>query len=397
MAVVSVPAAGAGAELPLSAEELLARFSTSDPRHEILAASIARARAEVRSAEILGNPSIAYDREEIFAEGTSASENYLRASVSLELAGRRGALIRAAEAAAESAEASAEHRRRQLSFDALELYLHAAEARLKAEVIERERAALEEVLATVRARTTAGEASGYDADRLELELAGQDDLAAEARARSARLSRTLASWIGLEGGRVIATDALALPEPPTQSEPGLEAREDHRALQRQVEEAEHLISAARRRWLPELILTGGLKTADGDLGYVAGIALDLPLFDRGQAEQERAAAERQLAAARARVLSREARLAAQNAAAELTLALERARKYRQSHLPKLEALLRRATLSHREGERPISELLDAHRLAREVRLKELELRGAARRSEVELWRAIGRRPGGDEP
>jgi outer membrane protein TolC len=54
--------------------------------------------------------------------------------------------------------------------------------------------------------------------------------------------------------------------------------------------------------------------------------------------------------------------------------------------------VRSAESAYREGERPLFELLDAYRTARDTRLAGLELRRAARRAELRLLRATGRKP-----
>jgi outer membrane protein TolC len=85
-------------------------------------------------------------------------------------------------------------------------------------------------------------------------------------------------------------------------------------------------------------------------------------------------------------------LAIESARSALAHATERARSYEQTQLPKLDRLVRSAEAAHGAGERSAFELVDAYRTAREVRLHALDLRREAKRSETDLWRALGRRP-----
>jgi cobalt-zinc-cadmium efflux system outer membrane protein len=91
-------------------------------------------------------------------------------------------------------------------------------------------------------------------------------------------------------------------------------------------------------------------------------------------------------------LEREIRSDLSRAHELLQARIAQARRYREAQLRRAEDLVRRAEAAYREGDRPVFELLDAYRTAREVRLRELELRREARRGELDLWRALGRRP-----
>jgi hypothetical protein len=57
----------------------------------------------------------------------------------------------------------------------------------------------------------------------------------------------------------------------------------------------------------------------------------------------------------------------------------------------LPALLRAARAAYHEGDRPIGELIEVQRMARDTALRALELRMEARASELDLWRTLGRR------
>lgn len=384
----------------LTAAEFLERFQKSDPRFDGLEGRLDAARAEVQAARLLPNPAVTYNREEVFASSQAFPENYVTLAVPIEVSGRRGKRIDAAEAGERASAAETERARFLLTLDALDLYHDAAALRLRVVMLRERKDSLVTVRDAVRARASAGDVSGYDLSRLELELAGYDDLLSEAERELTATRRSLATLVGEPGGLVDAADPLELPSRPADAtalvQTALSAREDYQSSRSRMEQAEHELSAARRAWVPTPQLFGGLKTSylgtETAVGYTAGVSLSLPVFDNGQAERSRAQANKRQALSEARTLERAVPLAVANARDALVLRLDQATRYEKEHIPKLDALLRRAEVSYREGERPVFELLDAYRIAREVRLRYLELRREATRAELDLWRALGRRP-----
>ncbi len=75
----------------------------------------------------------------------------------------------------------------------------------------------------------------------------------------------------------------------------------------------------------------------------------------------------------------------------LGLRVAAARSFAAVQVPRPVDLVRRAEVSYREGERPIFDLIDALRTAREVTLRELALRRRAKQAEIQLWSTRGYR------
>lgn len=386
----------------LTAAEFLARFEKSDPRFEVLEAKVQAVRAGVTAARVLPNPSVAFDREEIFPSGGGVAENSLRLAWPIDVSGRRSLRVDAAEAGVQAARSEAAAERVELVLQALGAYYDAAFARHRVETLDKGQKALSGLVEIVQKRAKAGEASGYDQKRLELERAANDDLMATAEGELLAARRRLGTLVGDPAAAYDASDRLALPALPgardALSASALGGRADYKALVLRGTQAERELSASRRGWVPALVLTGGLKTAEvaaGDTayGYVAGIAVSVPLFDSGQAERERAHAGKRLALAERRVLEQRVPAFARAAHEQLERKLAQAKRFAGTQLDKVDDLVRVAEVSYREGERPsIFELLDAYRTARDVRLRDLELRHGAKLAELELWRALGRRP-----
>ncbi|HEU5058463.1 MAG TPA: TolC family protein [Kofleriaceae bacterium] len=405
LAVVGLPGAAraqpAGAVPEVDQPTFLARFTRSDARLEAVRARARAADGDLLEAGALANPEVSYQREEVFAGGQGAADQLGLLSWRLEIPGARGRRIAAARAARDAARLEAGDDARGLQLAALAVLHDAAHARLRLELLAAVRVELAALVEIVRARSRKGDVSGADLDRALLELGAHDDLVSEAALDLEQARAELARLAGARGGALDAARSVLDPPAPPGRVADLVAaarrlRADLRAERARSRAAGRRASAAGRRALPELSLTGGIKTSDlGDrtaTGYVAGVGLSIPIFDRGQGARVRAEAEQRAHAAWARAI--ESALVSEVRAAHraLVAAIERARVHAEERVPRALALRKSAEAAYREGERPLFELLDAHRMARDVRLRALELRRAARRAELTLVRATGGTP-----
>jgi cobalt-zinc-cadmium efflux system outer membrane protein len=401
LAITTSPRAEESAATRISAAELLARVGRSHPSLELLEAAIEKAAAGVRAAGVLSNPTLSYDREEVFVSGRGQPENVLRLELPLEISGRRGLRVKGAKLGLEAARAGSARDRATLLFEALEIYWSGAAAKQVLELLRQERQSLGRLLESVRSRTSAGDTSGYDLDRLELEAGSLEDLIADRERELEANQRRLGLLVGAPGSRLQASDPLVLPARPATLEgllrEALGARGDLKAARLRVAQAERELRAAGRGWVPGLLLAGGLKSSTLEAGqtawgYLGGLSLTLPIFDHGQGEAAGASARLRQARSRQRLIEAQVTSAVATAHGALTRALAQAERFERTQVPRLDRLVRRAQVSYREGERPVFELLDALRTARAVRLRSLELKREAGRIELELRRAVGRRP-----
>lgn len=283
-------------DLILGIEDVEPFARASSPHLRIAALEVDVARAERQSALAWSNPALAYDHEE--------SDSYREWQFTLH---KRidGPLTRDRRHAAWAGRVrAAELRARQAVRDVVaDLKTGYVRVRLIESRLDRldRLAALVDLAADVAgSRHAEGELSGLD--RGLIRLAAYTIATAENRSRS-RYERALGAWraaMGIEPSRrVTLTTPLAFQpidagglagcanEPA--SLPGDQAQvEMAQALEAQAE-------AARPGWLPGFDLYGGYKRFDPDPdGFVAGIALDLPLFGSGRGEAERLRAERRV-------------------------------------------------------------------------------------------------------
>ncbi|CAN5823676.1 hypothetical protein BH11MYX3_BH11MYX3_34650 [soil metagenome] len=396
------PSIAAADEAPIEAIDetaLITAIERSDPRVGRIAADIDAAEANVYAAGLRDEPRFAIDREEVFPSGGGVATQYMRLVVPIDISGRRGRHIDAASATANAARADAESDRFALVVDGLRVFRGAEYARLRVALLSTERTALVRALDIVRKRAGAGDASGYDVQRLQLELTTYDDSITAAMIELRTAQRRVATLLGRSGSRVDAAGDLPLPTSRAIEQllpDALARRGDYRAAKLRTDAATSDASAARRTWVPTLALTAGAMSADLGTetarGYVAGLSFSLPIFDRGRAAGAGADAARRAAIAETRVLERRVPEAIQIASAEVTDRAEQARAFQATQLARLDLLLRSAETGYREGGGGIVELVDAYRAARDARLHDLELRRDASLAELDLWLALGRRP-----
>jgi cobalt-zinc-cadmium efflux system outer membrane protein len=383
----------------LGEAELLAKLA-ADPRLERIAATVDSARADAIAVGLRPNPSVSYEREEVFPNGGGIGTSYLRFSLPLEISGRRAARRDAARAEVAAITAEGDGARFALTMQALRTFRTAAYEYARLELLRAERAALASAVEIVRKRTAAGTASGYDLQRIQLELAAYDDLIAAAHTQLATARLELGAVAGIPEG-ADAAEQVALPsDPPALAVllgDALAGRPDVRATAARGDAADALARSARRGWIPELSLTAGYmrQNVSADIaasGYSAILGLSLPIFDRGQDDRARALVQRRAAEAERQIIARTvpATLRARHQALVATIA--RARTVERDQLARLDQLLRSAETAYREDGGNVIELVDAYTTARDTRVRDLELRRDARLAEVDLWIALGRRP-----
>ena len=167
-------------------------------------------------------------------------------------------------------------------------------------------------------------------------------------------------------------------------------RPDLRLLELEAAAAGLDREAAERGWIPELVVSAGWRSAAEDArdhGFVAGLALDLPIFDDGSARADRARALQAQAITegwlRAEVATNET-----EAARDRTTGLTRAASdFQTKSAAASEALIRTAEFAYAGGELGLVSLLDAYRAATNDALRVLEVDLRARDAATELWAA----------
>lgn len=377
----------AWAQTPLTEAEAvrlgLARADLADLER----GTVQAAEADVLAAGQFPNPVLSYSRESLDGSPDTVEQTWMLEQA-FDLSGRRG--LHREAASQRVAAVTANNASRQLALAAeIRRSFHETlfrQATIRATEAWAQRFARIESMVGKLAR--AGEASGYDRRRLERERRTADARLAAERAEYDRALARLASLAGLPNEPAVGGGLLPPPLPALDTALArLDQRPDLQALSRRAEAADLDGRAAKRGGIPEITVGIGPKYVDNgstdDNGVALSLAIPLPVFDRQQAGQQRAAAE----ALQARA---EYRLAKHRAEGELR-GLHRqaaglratAADYRSRAVAASPDLLRIAETAYQGGESSLLELLDAYRGALEAETTALELEKRARDARIE--------------
>jgi len=368
-------------------------FLAESPQARVVPLTKKSVDAELRRDALVPNPLIAYEVEDT----TGARDEFLTVEQELPVTGRRALLRKRAEAASNAAGLAAEW---DLQNDAYALILAFYEVLFREQIIDRLQEGvllLERTVEILREREGEGESSGYDLLRAEQELAELQIARREAESALTAARSRFGSFF--EASRNMAAVPLsgefmtAAPAVEDAVDRALSRRSDLRALSAEAERIELERKAARRERLPQPTLTAGWKRTEtlnlSENGFVAGLVVSLPIFDRGQQAVARAEADQGLVNLQSEVLKREIRAEVKAAAARERTARETSRLYGQGVERRADELRRIAQLAYDEGESRILELLDAHRTSLSMELKALEARYEAKMAAIDLDRVIG--------
>jgi len=317
----------------------------------------------------------------------------------LPISGRRGLLRKAGDSAVAAARLDAQHQLRQFQAQVrtafFETLLFQEMDALFADGVAR----LENVVRVLREREREGEGSGFDRMRAERELAIMRADWIETRTSLAGTRARLASFLP-EGtdpaGLTVSGDFGLVPLSPLEVvlTSSLISRADYLATKERLSQHDKSRRAARRRRIPELVVTGGWKQVEDvnytDDGYVVALQLPIPLFNRGQVPEAMALASLAGTELQEGALRREIQAEVRGAYTAARLGRELAEEFGRLMDTTAHDLRRVAEIAYEDGEQGILELLDAYRIEMETQRRRLELQNTAKAAEVELDRAMGK-------
>ena len=398
VAVVSAlfaPAVALASTAAVTEGEALRLFLEESPQARRIPAIVRSVDAASRVEARLPNPEVAYQIE----DSAGVRDQFLTFQQQLPISGRRGLVHDSADVAASSARLAAERNLWSAASEVrqafYEVLYHESVARRLSQGTRR----LERVVQILAAREREGEGSGYDLLRSEQELAeiAIRSLEIESKVSTARV-RFGAFYAAERGMEFVRLEGAFQPsaqrlDPEVALERALSRRGDLKALRASTLRLDLERRAARRLRFPEPILTAGWKRTEllglDDTGFIASLALPLPIFDRGQFSAKHAIAERERAELDIEILEREIRADVQAALTRERVALQAAERYGDEVEQRAAELRRIAELAYEDGEARILELLDAYRTSLATELRALAVRYEAKRAEIDRDRAIG--------
>jgi outer membrane protein, heavy metal efflux system len=362
--------AGQASPDSLTLAQALARARAARAQSVVAGALVAEARGALRIAGAIPNPTVSYSHSE------AVPTNHFLVDQPLDWLIKRGADRAAAHAGVNRARADSAQTMAELHHSVRLAYWRARAGLLSESLVQAQASQADTLARIAGARLRAG-----DISLLEQEQAAQEASRAHQAASSAREASRVAA---AELARAIAFEHAA-PKPTDPLDTGLDQLPDttvaiarvpalRSATADSAAAAAQLRSAQRAR-VPFPSLQTGAEWGDpsqpGALSVI-GLAIPLPLWQRGggSVAEARARAER-LAA-----LAREARLDVVRQVRQARIHLEetarRARAARDSLLPAAAVIRARALRAYQAGETSILPVLDALRSERDVTLSALQ-------------------------
>lgn len=375
----------------VTADDVVRLVRAQDPTTRAAREAVGLAQADQVEAGLYANPTIEWEREHLPGEGEDAFLLTLPIDLSTSRSTREElASVDVAEANAHAARVASHSVVRALT---IFYRLIAQERRTEIQTHAQER--LAEAARVVRRRREEGSVSGYDQSRIEIEAELAASILRQTKSEAKQSRVGLARLLGVAVAEVSFTDSLKadsriVVEAATESKDiGLSSL---RLLHAAAERAGYARQSATWSWLPELVLSGGPRLANSGVnreGYKVGVALDIPIFSRGQELRSRAAARERHALAQAESAQREAQIRLAQAVEVLTVARQEVQSFAETTGDRIERLERSAQSGYREGELSIVELLDAQRVRTLLELRQLELALGLKEAEVALCAARG--------
>ncbi len=375
------------AQTPLTEAEAVRLGLTRADFADLERGAVQAAEADVLAAGLYPNPTLSYSRETVDGSPDAVEQTWMLEQ-SFDVSGRRG--LHREAASRRVAAVTAGNATRQLQM-AAEIRRSFHEVLFRQETIRAtetwtERFARIEGMVGKLAR--AGEASGYDRRRLARERQTAEARLAAGRAGLDRAQAFLVALTGAPEARLLK--GALLPSAPTPVDTvltQLDQRPDLQSLSRRAEAADLERRAATRGGIPEVTVGIGPKLVDNgssqDKGLALSLSIPLPVFDRQQAGQQRAAAEALQARAEYRLTKRRAEGELRGLYRQAEGLRVTAADYRRRAVAASPELLRIAEAAYQGGESSLLELLDAYRGALETETTALELEKRARDARIE--------------
>jgi len=313
----------------------------------------------------------------------------LRVDQEIELAGRRGLRVDAADASVDAARARVDNARRLLTLDVQRAYFQVVLAAADQDVSQASLEEIDRAIGLNRSRFDEGEISGGELRRLRVErLRFVDDVfAAELAVRNARgallallnepdLARPFDVTELVAPPGAVPASAAAVPslvvlatigaDGPSLAADALTRRPDVVAAQRELVRADTDTRLQRALRTPNITVGGGYQRAFGTNAVVFGVTIPLPFSNRNQGGVARAEAARQQAGSRARAAELKVRLDVQQAVNALDVNRERVRYIETEYLGAARESRDIVFASYQLGAANLIDFLDAQRAFRDT-------------------------------
>ena len=328
------------------------------------------------TAKLRPNPSVSADFEDLpldFA-GPFFREQEISYGISqtFELGGKRRKRIDAANANAELARAQFQTTVWQLTNDLKKKFYTVLLAKSQLDLAKENQETFAQTLKHTTELRDAGEISGLDLTRLEVEKFKFDTDVANTQRDYELAVRDLRVALGGDYQAMNIEPAGALDYQPYPfsladlRDKALAARPDLRAAQISERAADSEIRLQDAQRIPDVNIGVGLKQVFFDKTYSVAVGFDLPVFDRNQGERVKALIQKKKAQNDQKQLTNQVVSDVEKALAAYELQKKRVELYRSGVLTKVDDIQKLTEFSLTAGEGSTLDLLDAIRTRRDT-------------------------------
>lgn len=362
-------------------------------------AALDAAMARARQAGAFANPVLSYNREQTGTGAATTSQDVIAVDQVVENPGVRAARRDATRFRVAAAEARVRNIEAGVDFEVTRAYAQSLAGARRAALADQARRAFAAALATTERRLREGDISGLQARRVRLEAARYTALRSEAvlASRAARLAFATLTGLSMDSTATLSAPVLT----DVASRPAdaliviaLQSRGDLAVASAEVDVTRAEARVAGRERFPHATLTVGSKSEEavgGErlTGFVAGVSLPLPLWDRRGAAVDAAVAEARREYAEWAGLRRRIAREVIEAAEAVTSVQEQLQTLGPALQADAAAALRSAQVAYSEGELTLLEWLDTVRAYYETESSIANLRAELLIHAAALGRAVG--------
>lgn len=379
-------------ERPLTFDEVVELARSQAPSVRLADADVGIERARRAGARVLvtDNPVLSGGIGSRWGDERT-TDREVSLSVPIQLGGQRSKRTAVADTDIRVAEGRVDDVQRVAAGRAAKAYFEVLFAREMLVLAEERRALADTLVDTARERKQAGDAALLEVNLARGELSRAKSAVSSAERLIASGSLRLATVLGIDSMDGVAVsgalDDWSFVTPDT----GVESadRSDVRAVRARVSAASaHVELADARRWPWLSFQLTYAHEESADIAF-SGLAITLPLFERGQGERARARAERHRAKLEVELTVRAARAEVEGARAAFRAAVEAVDEMKDDALPLAIENERMARESYAAGKLELAAMLVVRREALDTRTEYLERTRDAAHDAVDLWVAQG--------
>lgn len=325
--------------------------------------------ASILDAKVLPNPAVRYSIESV-KNSTRETEETYSVIQNVDISGKRGRKIEAASMNKEARMFFLEHEISGLLAQMKQSYYKVLLLKENEKALSEIAGFFSDVERKTEARVSAGDASGADIMKLAGKknkiVRGLEALRTDLKSEKRKLALLLniqETELDVSGEFSVKPLSFSILE---LTGMGRQNRPDIKGQGKTVEASEVSLSASKKEAIPSIDLEAGYKKRSGGFnGFIFGVSIPLPLFDRNQGSIARAQAE----LAREKLVFESLK---KNAAYEVNLLFERIASLQvriadlSSQIETARELTIIAGIAYEEGETGLLELLDAARSEKEL-------------------------------